>query len=76
VSEADQSSLSSAEVKNASTYASTLPRVFMAWCLIKHGDNFILHIVTIQSHLVYRLIICADETESLNESGKNRSFRS
>jgi len=28
--------LSSAEVKNAWSYASTPPHVFMAWCLIKH----------------------------------------
>jgi hypothetical protein len=38
--EADQSSASIAEVKNAWGYTSTLSIVFMEWCLIKHRDNF------------------------------------
>jgi hypothetical protein len=37
--EADQSPPSSAEVKNAWRYTFT-PYVFMAWCLVKHRDNF------------------------------------
>jgi hypothetical protein len=33
----------SAETKNAWSYTSTPPQyVFMAWCLVKHGDNFTL----------------------------------
>jgi len=36
--EADHSSPSSPEVKNARSYASTPPYVFMARCLFKHRD--------------------------------------
>jgi hypothetical protein len=35
--EADHSSPSSTEVKNAWSYISTPPHAFMAWCLVKHG---------------------------------------
>jgi hypothetical protein len=38
--EADPSPPSSAEVKNALSYTSTPHYVFMAWCLLKHRDNF------------------------------------
>jgi hypothetical protein len=38
--EADHSPPSSAEVKNAWSYTSTLPFVFMAWYLVKNRDNF------------------------------------
>jgi hypothetical protein len=38
--EAGHSPLSSAEVKNAWSYISTPQYVFMAWCLVKHKDNF------------------------------------
>jgi hypothetical protein len=38
--EADHSPASSAEVKDAGTYTSTPPYVFMAWCLVKHRYNF------------------------------------
>jgi hypothetical protein len=38
--EANHSPPSSAEVKNARNYTSTPPYVFMAWCSIKHRDNF------------------------------------
>jgi hypothetical protein len=38
--EADHSSPSSAEVKNAWSYTFTPHYVFMAWCLVKHRDNF------------------------------------
>jgi hypothetical protein len=38
--EADHSSPSSADVKNAWSYTFTPQYVFMAWCLVKHGDNF------------------------------------
>jgi hypothetical protein len=40
--EADHSSPPIAEVKNAWSYASTPPYIFMAWCLVKHRDNFTL----------------------------------
>jgi hypothetical protein len=36
----DHSPPSSAEVKNAWNYAFTPQYVFMAWCLVKHRDNF------------------------------------
>jgi hypothetical protein len=39
---ADHSRQSSTEVKNAWSYTSTLPYVFMAWWLGKHRDNFAL----------------------------------
>jgi hypothetical protein len=38
--EADHSPPSNAEVKNAWSYISTPQYVFMAWCLVKHSDNF------------------------------------
>jgi hypothetical protein len=38
--EVDHLPPSSAEVKNASSYTSTPQYVFMAWCLVKHRDNF------------------------------------
>jgi hypothetical protein len=38
--EAEHSPPSSAEVKNACSYTSTPQYVFMAWCLVKHRDNF------------------------------------
>jgi hypothetical protein len=37
--QADHSPPSNAEVKNTWSYTSTLPNVFMAWCLIKHRGN-------------------------------------
>jgi len=38
--EADHSPPSSAEVKNVCSYTSTPHYVFMAWCLVKHSENF------------------------------------
>jgi hypothetical protein len=38
--EADHSPPSSVEVKNAWSYTSTPQYIFMAWCLVKHRDNF------------------------------------
>jgi hypothetical protein len=38
--EADHSPPSSAEVNNVWSYTSTPQYVFMAWCLIKHRENF------------------------------------
>jgi hypothetical protein len=45
---------SSAEVKNAWNYTSSPQYIFMAWCLVKHRDNFSLPwsmetVITIQS---------------------------
>jgi hypothetical protein len=40
--ETDHSPPSSAEVKNALSYTSTPQHVFMAWCLVKHRDDFTL----------------------------------
>jgi hypothetical protein len=39
--EVDHSPPSSAEVKNEWSCTSTPPYAFMAWCLVKHRDNFI-----------------------------------
>jgi len=44
--EADHSPPSNADVKNAWRYTSTSEYVFMAWCLIKHRDNFALLYLT------------------------------
>jgi hypothetical protein len=38
--EANHSPPSSVEVKNSWSYTSTPQCVFMAWCLVKHRDNF------------------------------------
>jgi hypothetical protein len=40
--EADHSLSSSAEVKNSWHYAFTPKYAFVAWCLVKHRDNFTL----------------------------------
>jgi hypothetical protein len=37
--DADHSPPSSAEVKNAWSYTSTIQHVFVAWCLVKHRDD-------------------------------------
>jgi hypothetical protein len=58
--EADNSPPSSAEVKNARSYTSTPQYVFVAWCLVKHRDNFtftfaahcnLLHVPVLSSFL-------------------------
>jgi len=38
--EVDHTSPSSAEIENACSYTSTPQYVFIAWCLVKHKDNF------------------------------------
>jgi len=43
--EADHSPPSNAEDKNLWSHTSSLPYVFMAWYLVKHGDNFTLLLV-------------------------------
>jgi len=40
--EADHSPPSSSKIKKAWRYTSTLQEVLMAWCLVKHRDNFTL----------------------------------
>jgi hypothetical protein len=49
--EANYSPPSSAEVKNAWSYTSTPPYVFMAWCLIKRKDNLRLKLFCIHISL-------------------------
>jgi hypothetical protein len=43
--ETDHSPPSSVEVKNAWSYTSTSQYVFMAWCLVKHKDNFTFYLL-------------------------------
>jgi hypothetical protein len=38
--EADNPCPSSAKVKNAWSYTSTPPYIFMVWCLVKNIENF------------------------------------
>jgi hypothetical protein len=45
--EADHSPPSSVEIKNAWSYTSSPQRVFMAWCLVKHRDNFTFYLFTV-----------------------------
>jgi hypothetical protein len=47
--EADNSPSSSAEVTNAWSYTSTPQYVFIAWCFVKHSDNFTFTFYTIGS---------------------------
>jgi hypothetical protein len=47
--EADYSHPSSVEVKNAWSYTSTPQYVFMAWCLVKHRDNFTFTLISVSS---------------------------
>jgi hypothetical protein len=44
--EVDHSPLSSAKIKNVWSYTFFSPNVFIAWCLIKHGDNitFVIYV--------------------------------
>jgi hypothetical protein len=42
--ESDHSPPSSAEVKNVCNYTSTPQYVFIAWCLVKHRDNFTFYL--------------------------------
>jgi hypothetical protein len=52
--EADHSPPTSAEVKNAWSYISTPLYVFMAWCLVKHRDNFTFTFVWIGNLVSHR----------------------
>jgi hypothetical protein len=46
--EADHSPQSSAEGKNAWSYTSTPQYVYMAWCLVKHRDNFTFYLLRVE----------------------------
>jgi hypothetical protein len=58
--EADHSPPPSAEIKNAWHYTSTPQYIFMAWCLVKHRDNFYLYLFYIlpklSVHILYKCI--------------------
>jgi hypothetical protein len=54
--EADHSPPSCAEVENAWSYTSIPPYVFMAWCLVKHRNNFTFTFYLSQIALPYFLI--------------------
>jgi hypothetical protein len=54
--EADHSPPSSAEVKNAWSYTSAPPVPFMAWCLVKHRDNFTFLTFTVLSKFFFFFI--------------------
>jgi hypothetical protein len=62
--EANHSSRSSAEVKNAWSYTSIHPNVFMAWCLVKHRDNlcmcFFYASSVSSSHFQFAKLMCMD----------------
>jgi len=58
--EADHSPKSSVEVENAWSYISTPQYVFMAWCLVKHGDNFTFY---------WTLGLCLNSTECSHHVG-------
>jgi hypothetical protein len=47
--EADHTPPSSAEVKNAWRYTYTPQYIFMAWCLVKHMDNFTVFLRLIET---------------------------
>jgi hypothetical protein len=52
--EADHSLPSSTEVKNVCNYASTPQYIIMAWCLVKHRDNFTFYLY-LQTYLTYEV---------------------
>jgi hypothetical protein len=54
--EADHSPPPSAEVKNAWSYTSTPQYIFMAWCLIKHRDNFTFTYFPLEKPIVTQLV--------------------
>jgi hypothetical protein len=53
--EGDRLRPSSAELKNVWSYISTPQYVFIAWCLVKHRDNFtfIIIIIIITTIIIY-----------------------
>jgi hypothetical protein len=65
--EADHSPQSSAEIKNTWSYTSTLRYVFMAWCLVKHRDNFTTNIVLAQFTVSVNLHWFTDHFSAMGE---------
>jgi hypothetical protein len=49
--EADHSPPSDTEVKNAWGYTSTSPCVFIAWCVVKHWENFTFTLILTAKYL-------------------------
>jgi hypothetical protein len=59
--EANHSLPSNSEVNNAWSHASTPQYAFMAWCLVKHRDNFTfyLYIYKVYTEMLgYKLMNC------------------
>jgi hypothetical protein len=57
--EANHSPPTNAEVKKTWVYTSTLPYMFMAWCVVKYGDSFrFINIIII---IIIIVIIVANE---------------
>jgi hypothetical protein len=54
--DADHKPTASAEVKNVLSYTSTPQYAFMAWCLIKHRDNFTFKPTAVKSVERWNLI--------------------
>jgi hypothetical protein len=52
--------------KNAWSYTSTLPYIFMVWCLVKHRDNFTFTIYSEQKQPVCLTKIFCSYHESVN----------
>jgi hypothetical protein len=61
--ETDHCPPSGAEVENVWSYTSVPQYVFMAWCLVKHGDNFTFYLyfaeVTTVSHKCSDILVSA-----------------
>jgi hypothetical protein len=59
--------------KNAWSYTSTLQCVFMAWCLVKHSDNFtsagVLLKELIDRYNVHRFINCTADRNIMLPAG-------
>jgi len=60
----DYSPQSSAEFKNAWSYASTPPYVFMALCLVKHSDNCTFYLILHKRKVKIVVITSEIRTES------------
>jgi hypothetical protein len=64
--EADHSPPSSAEVKNALSYTSTSQYVFLAWCLVKHRENFIFLLYILHFINFYKISYLLFTTKCVN----------
>jgi len=58
--EADYSHPSSVEVKNSWSYTSTPQYVFIAWCLVKHRDNFTITVYLRISLILVFAAVCTN----------------